>query len=55
MSTTVLGLRPGLPGRTLTLERLGSLPADEVATVLARHGLTLVVPTGLRPLTRRVY
>ncbi|MCM3660369.1 hypothetical protein M3148_05080 [Georgenia satyanarayanai] len=55
MSTTVLGLRPGLPGRTLTLERLGSLPADAVRTVLARHGLTLAVPTGLRPLTQRVY
>jgi len=55
MSTTVLGFRPGPPGRSLTLERLGSLPADDVRTVLAHHGLALVVPAGLRPLAQRVY
>lgn len=48
-STTILGFRsavPGRPGGSVVLERHGSLAIDDVAEVVARHGLRLAVGAG---------
>lgn len=59
MSTTVIGFRaPGAQdsgGRTVTLERHGSLPVRELRPILADHDIDLVVPASQRRLRQRIY